>query len=93
MNIAEVTDIVSSFNSQQKSLFADWNMTVFTYTTSCLGQSLKCMKEEKTQGVEAYISAKTLFILLCDITGTSDGWNDDVPVRSSTSCKTKPGSK
>lgn len=34
MNIAEVTDIISSFSSQQKSLFADWNMTVFTYTMS-----------------------------------------------------------
>lgn len=34
MNIAEVTDIISSFSSQQKSLFADWNMTGFTYTVS-----------------------------------------------------------
>lgn len=64
MNIAEVTDIISSFSSQQKSLFVDWSMTVFTYTTSCLGQSLKCMKEEKTWGAEAYISAKILFILV-----------------------------
>lgn len=34
MNIAGVTDIVSSFSSQQKSRAADWNMTVFTYTMS-----------------------------------------------------------
>lgn len=70
MNIAEVTDIISSFSSQQKSLFADWNMTVFTYTASCLGESLKHIKEEQTRGVEAYMSANTLFILPCDITGT-----------------------
>lgn len=82
MNIAEVTDIISSFSSQQKSLFADWNMTVFTYTMSCLGQSLKCMKEEQTLGVEACMSAKILFILLCDTTGTSDGWNGGVIVMS-----------
>lgn len=70
MNIAEVTDIISSFSSQQKSLFADWNMTVFTYTVSCLGESLKRIKEEQTRGVEAYMSANTLFILPCGITGT-----------------------
>jgi len=68
-------------------------MTVFTYTVSCLEQSLKCMKEEKTRGVEACVSARTLVILLCNIIGKSDGWNGDVDVRSSTSRRIKPVSE
>lgn len=93
MNIAEVTDITSSFSSLQKSLSTDWNMTGFTYTTSCLGQSLKYLQEEKAWGTEEYLLVKSSSIFLYDTVGALVGWSDAVSGVSSASCMTKPVSK